>query len=211
MEFYLTYDGRLPASGGEETVKVKHEIRKSIHRQLAELWDTRPELQALGNQLVTLSGYPGQLHYIDAAAMTFAVDDFRFVPLVTGDLNLLCHLDILFLRRDDTTALITKPKDEYGGDLDNRLKIFLDALRIPNNKSELPRGSAVDADESPYFFCLVQDDSLISKFQLEGAKLLVKPSAQPTAKDAEKHVRLVVKVTVKTTMLTMQNMSFLSG
>jgi len=207
VEFFLHYEGRLPSNSGEEVVRIKHEIRQSLHMQLSELWRS-PELRALGEKKLE-SG----ITHKEAVAAQFSLGDFRFVPLITQALRLVCHLDVLFLRREDETALITKPKDKYGGDLDNRLKVFFDALRVPTAAHELPKESKPESHEQPYFYCLLQDDSLITKFQVESAKLLIRPALLDTVKihDIEKHVRLTVRVTTRITALTFENMALLSG
>jgi hypothetical protein len=48
MEFRLTYKGKLPAvSRGTSRAKDKHDIRRTLHPQLRELWKTDPILRAL--------------------------------------------------------------------------------------------------------------------------------------------------------------------
>jgi len=187
-------------------VKAKHDIRQKLHLQLAELWRTTPELRHLAEKESDAK------KYIDTLAGDFTRGEFCFVPLITERLRLVCHLDVLFFRRDPVGALITKPKDVYGGDLDNRLKVFFDALRVPA-VSELPPNSAPEYHEQPYFYCLVQDDSLITKFQVESAQLLDRPRLRGLIADKgiKKHVRLVVKVTTRITSMTLENMAFVTG
>jgi hypothetical protein len=69
----------------------------------------------------------------DFLAGQFARNGYNFVPLVTERLLLLCRLDVLFLRPDPPGSLIKS------GDIDNRLKTLFDALRMPENASELGR------------------------------------------------------------------------
>ena len=57
------------------------------------------------------------------------------------------------------------------GDLDNRIKTLFDALKIPREASALPSDAKPDEDQKP-FFCLLQDDSLITKFSIEADRLL---------------------------------------
>lgn len=199
MEFRLQYEGSLPAKDSSTGVKkTKHAIRKVIHKQLAELWKSA-ELQELHNH----RSAPDTLTYAETIGNQFSVGAFKFVPFITEKLRLVCTLDILFLlRREDADSLISKPKDVYGGDLDNRLKILLDALRIPNNEDELPSGAHPDSVEQPYFYCLLQDDSLITKFQVEADKLL-----RDTSPENQKAVQLIIKVTTKAVVLTIANMA----
>ena len=66
-----------------------------------------------------LDGSGGQINHI-------VCNGNRFVPLVSKAGGFTCSLDILFLRRDDPEGPI-----ESGGDIDNRLKVLLDGLRMP--------------------------------------------------------------------------------
>jgi hypothetical protein len=61
-----------------------------------------------------------------------------------------------------------------GGDLDGRLKTVFDALRLPDNKAET-NDATPTADEDP-FFCLLQDDKLISEVSVTTDELLVLPN-----------------------------------
>ncbi|HZO42622.1 MAG TPA: hypothetical protein VFE97_25630 [Methylomirabilota bacterium] len=52
--------------------------------------------------------------------------EFWFVPLISQRAGLIVELDVLFLRPQLPGAVVSS-----GGDLDNRIKTLLDALRIP--------------------------------------------------------------------------------
>jgi len=127
---------------------------------------------------------------------------FQFVPLIIGAIHAVCHVDILFLRREKPGDLLSKPKDEYGGDLDNRLKIFLDALRVPRELAEIPAG-AQPLDEEKPFFCLLEDDSLITRFSVESDTLL-----GPANMGSQTDVSLIAKVTTRLTRLHIGNLDF---
>ena len=91
---------------------------------------------------------------------------FRWLPLVTEAWGLACSLDILFLRRDNPGNLI-----ERGGDIDNRIKVLLDAWRRPRDANEV-RGQQPAEGESP-FFCLLEDDRLINEVKVNTDRLLL--------------------------------------
>jgi len=190
---------------------VKHKMRQHFHRQLAELWkkDATLALFATGKEVHedNSTGIRTEETRMDKIAKRFVVANYRFLPLVTDELKMLCHLDILFFRREEPGHLVVKPKDVYGGDLDNRMKVLFDALRVPCDVHELPLRSAPDPEnkELPFFYCLLEDDSLISKLQVESVTLLDPPKARE-----EKDVRLVIKVTTRVTTLTIGNLGFLS-
>src|SRR5205807_5039259 len=92
---------------------------------------------------------------------------YKFIPLVTEDLCLRCSIDILFLRPEEPILLMK------GGDLDARIKTVFDALRIPSNLQEAG-GIGPQEDEEP-FFCLLEDDKLISEIRVVTDQLLVLP------------------------------------
>lgn len=150
MRFTLTYSGDLRANGG---IKHKHDLRKAFHEQLATLWQQQP----LVDYRLWFDGSKSKA----TVNLNRKIREFKFVPLVSPDLHLICKLDIFMLRPGDTGAIITQ-----GGDIDNRLKTLFDALRIPNNESELPKGVFPEANETP-FFCLLEDDVLISAVSVQ--------------------------------------------
>lgn len=83
---------------------------------------------------------------------------YRFVPLVSEHLKLSCGLDITFLRRD----MPGLPLIHSGGDIDNRMKVLLDALQMPPPDCSQLIGQTKQADEDPYFYVLMEDDKLIA-------------------------------------------------
>lgn len=107
---------------------------------------------------------------------------FRFVPLITRDEGLGCALDILFLRRDHPGNFV-----KSGGDIDNRIKVLLDALRMPQNCDEAPDKQEPEQDP---FFCLLEDDSLITDLKITTDRLL----APKSEGEREHDVRLVIHV-----------------
>lgn len=104
------------------------------------------------------------------------------------------ELDILLFRRQELGHLV-----QHGGDLDNRLKTLLDALRMPTAQ-EIPPGDAPGAGEQP-FHCLLEDDALVSKVSVETERWL------ENAPDG--HVALVISVVARPTLGTINNISLL--
>lgn len=111
---------------------------------------------------------------------------FTFFPLATKRWDLVCDLEILFLRAEKPGALFPNTR----GDLDNRLKVLFDALTMPEHAEQLPKGVAPEATQDP-FFCLLEDDKLITSFRVNSERLLDVPPGG-------NHVKLVIGVTVKT-------------
>jgi hypothetical protein len=196
VEFRLLYSGRvLGASRTDTRAALKHEIRKTFHPQLRRLWDNNKNLRSLQSyaafeeELHAIGKkYSGSLHSKALADLQDKRDEqegsfvirgrellvrewnrfgYRFLPLITEKHALKCSLDILFLRPEEPGLLINS------GDIDNRVKTVFDALRIPKNSSETG-DSVPTADEDP-FFCLLEDDKLISEVRIVTDQLLLLP------------------------------------
>jgi hypothetical protein len=143
MQFRLIYQGRLPAaSSGDKRTEEKHAIRRVLHKQLLELWSKNYFLKnfVLGR---TPEVFPdGKLiSVMYDMAKDYQRSGYCFLPLVRSSLGVMCSLDILFLRRDEPGDLIRS-----GGDIDNRIKVLFDALRVPE---EHEVRDAPSADEDP--------------------------------------------------------------
>ena len=143
MELRLLYEGSLHSQAGSNArTAEKHAIRKALHPQLREAWNEFPFLRRNVNAYATETSY----HKFG----------FHFIPLVNGQQAPHCRLDILFLRRDAPGNLIRS-----GGDLDNRMKVLFDGLKMPSSADEL--GSATPGQDENPFFVLTEDDSLITE------------------------------------------------
>jgi hypothetical protein len=71
------------------------------------------------------------------------------------------------LRRDQPGNVIVS-----GGDLDNRLKVLFDALRLPQNCDEVLNVPVGQPDDGP-IFVLMEDDRLIVDVKVASDRLLV--------------------------------------
>lgn len=193
MEFRLVYEGILPAqSGGNAHLREKHAIRKEIHKQLKTLWYVQAPLVGFATHRMisddASTGEHREWTSLDEIAAKYKRFGFNFAPLVGRHFGLVCSLDILFLRRENPGAVITQ-----GGDLDNRIKLLFDALRMPKDGAELPTGCVPDEGEKDYFFCLLEDDLLITEFAVTSDRLL----APLRSGDGPNDVYLVIKVKIK--------------
>ncbi len=210
MEFRLIYRGSLHGAGrGDTRAPEKHRIRKEFHVQLAELWKQNPLLREQLEKPViryktppNLVSYPGpgveivepaphgytalSKPWVQHLAEMYQRFGYRFVPLVREQYGTTCSLEILFLRRDNPGSLVSS-----GGDIDNRIKVLLDALRMPGNESEVAGYPPADT-ENP-FFCLLEDDKLITGISVTTDRLLLL-----RADDEKEHdVFLVILVKTK--------------
>jgi hypothetical protein len=106
-------------------------------------------------------------------------------------------LEILFLRPDRPGGLV------WAGDIDNRLKTLLDALRIPEATENYSKRTP-SAGEVP-FFCLLEDDKLITKVSVETDRLLEAVNGQLI----DPHdARILVNVTLRPYELFLGNLHF---
>jgi hypothetical protein len=222
MLFRLTYTGPVrstqrDAIGTQRDPGAghKHEIRRVFHAQLKQLWATN---KFLSTHTVDLSDshsstrpiadnasrWAGELPqtkvpFSEALANGYKEHGYRFVPLVCESFSLLCSLRILFLRRDMPGSVVT------AGDIDNRLKTVIDALRRPRNLQELAGNENPQNGEDP-FFVLLEDDKGVTHLEVETDTLLDPPVSD---KDADVALaRLVITVELKPYNLTYFNLSF---
>jgi hypothetical protein len=162
MEFTLYYRGPLKANRG---ARDKHILRQHFHRQMRALWKQLP-----------LSGFtrlwdPSGPH--DDLQIGHQLGAYTFVPLVGDRVSLVAELEITMLRPQAPGAIIA-----LGGDIDNRIKTLLDALRMPRDPKEIPKTTGPSPDEVP-FFCLLEDDSLVTRLSVATDRLL-EPVAGPS-------------------------------
>lgn len=218
VRFRLTYEGELhPSANDNSYTWNKHQIRKIFHPQLKRLWESTAFLQEGADHpipsqsvqvhpskealmFVTLRPFAGRVQRLGAH---FARGDYNFVPLVTEDLFLLCEIDVLFLRQDPPGKIISS------GDIDGRLKTLFDALRIPRGTEEIQEREGKYVGPTQYerpFYCLLEDDKLISRVTVETDTMLEAVGGGiPSKSDA----RLVVTVTARPSRVEYANIPFL--
>jgi hypothetical protein len=219
MKFALTYDGELPGSGNKPKPRDKWHIRRHLHPQLAELWQTHPVLKrfAHGNWVPKGGAYglyethhsiplsepsPTELLRQQGREDLFepiVAGGHRFHPLVRESMALICGLDILFLRKEEPGALI-----KQGGDIDNRVKTLFDGLKAPSEHDMQLQFRGEEELPDP-FYCLLQEDALISDVNIRTGQLLTRP--QSNVRD----VRLVIEVTVKVTQVRIYNLALIGS
>jgi hypothetical protein len=171
-----------------------------LHPQLRELWDKDEFLKEYRNDpVVRVQPTEPSRTIGEAMIQTFTRFGIKFLPLVSKQYcDLACSLDILFLRRDDPGNLI-----KSGGDIDNRIKVLLDALRVPQDAEEVS-GFTPTADQIP-LYCLLEDDRLVTGINITTDRLL---TAVPEG-GHENDVHLIIKVQTQLLRVTIANLSFL--
>ena len=197
VEFRLLYSGELLAASREDTRAAhKHEIRRTFHPQLRRLWNLENNLRKLaqlywGRSLKGKKNYaiPSEQEIFEQGIRSFSENwgrnGFKFVPLVTDEMALRCSLDILLLRPQEKRFIFTQ------GDIDGQVKTLFDALRIPKNFAEAG-GIGPQQDETP-FFCLLEDDRLVTEVRVLADQLLLLPS-QRDCKATDSFVIIDVKL-----------------
>jgi len=170
MQFTLTYEGRLRSNAKPAD---KHAMRRHFHQQLSTLWNLRPLSEI--RDWVQVAPADG------AFSILKSVHGFSFAPLVCEKLHAVAELEVDLLWPQRPGSIFVN-----GGDIDNRLKTLFDALKIPSEPSALPKDTVPLDGEEP-FFCLLEDDSLISKVTVNTDRLL-EPEADPSV------VKLLIRV-----------------
>jgi hypothetical protein len=182
LRFRLFYSGPLLASQGGERAgqperrpEHKHALRKEFHKQLKGLWEADRFLREtrfpkyrrdydtqrlIGEASGWNSRTEETVSMSEWVADKYRENGYRFVPLVRGEFALSCKLDVLFLRIGDGHSVFT------AGDVDNRIKTLIDALCKPLSGSSL-RGNETPGEGEDPFYCLLEDDKLITGFGVE--------------------------------------------
>ena len=177
MDFYLTYEGPLRSNGSPTE---KHQIREHFYSQLVNVWNL-PHLRGGHRYLLEPDGSLNVLK---------KVKDVTFAPLICNKLRFFCDLDITLLWHDEPGSIVNR------GDIDNRLKTLFDSLTCPDsNQLEQVLKKYSLADKQPYF-CLLEDDKLISSIKVQTQTLLKDNDADT--------VFLIIKVTINTSQLDLK-------
>ena len=190
MELTLTYRGPLP-SGQAKNKKarnhrngVKLTMREHFHAQLMYSEYCRTASQVGAGTFLLNQIKPDQFPSSWSAVRVPKVK-VLFAPLVITSLylKLVCELDIEILSRDEPGSIV------HSGDLDNRLKVLIDALRMP-----LPNENSIyTPPENKVCFCLLEDDKLITRFQAKTSRLLRPLSDKESLEDVEVTIKAEVR------------------
>ena len=143
------------------------QIREYFHPQIKRLWDIAPILKDPDSRSQTFIANSHGYTSINKEQLIIVSNPEgatqKYLPLVCEQHGLTCSLDILLLRHgDERNALVS-------GDIDNRVKTLIDALRMPVNGEV--RG---DGKENP-LYCLMSNDSLVSSVKVVADFLLAPP------------------------------------
>lgn len=182
VQFRLVYEGRLPSNG---TIAQKQAIRRALQPQIRELWQHEP----LDSRSAWYADEPVEGEY----NILQRVGAFKFAPLVSRTISLVAELNVVMLKPGAPGGAVQR-----GGDIDNRLKTLLDALRCPHSAQELPEADAPGAEEDP-FFCLLEDDDLITDLGVTVDRYLAAPDPR--------NVNVAIFVRTRVTRVTWGNLA----
>ena len=179
MEFTLFYEGELRSNGD---AAHKQKIRRALHPQLKRLWQLDPLASCQNYVQYPPTSIPSTISLIEV------VGDFTFAPLISDKLGLAACIKITMLRPERPGQIV-----QQSGDIDNRLKTLFDALSVPPHLNQIPFGDRPTATEAP-FFCLLQDDRLITSVSVESERLLTQDESAHNS-----HVVILVHVKTRVT------------
>lgn len=180
MRFTLTYRGPLsPSANNSAKVPLKHQIREAFARQIGELRALPP--------LADSQLWEGSSEGLDLREQ---IGGCWFAPLVSKKLHGYAELDVLLLRPGPLGRVV------HAGDLDNRIKTLVDALRMPQHRNEIPHGTELPMEAA--MPVLLQDDALLTRLSVETDRLLNAPLDGSNQGYVEATIRVTTGVTQQT-------------
>lgn len=160
MEMVLFYDGELRPRQ-QINLRDVHRVRAALEPQIRKAWEYPPldecksfwNLSSDGNDVST----------------RLDIGHTQFISVVAASARLHAELDIQLLRAQPPGSLVSN-----SGDIDNRLKTLLDALRVPSR--DQAQTLQADGCLAPgTFCCLLEDDHLVTKMTVSTDRLLTEP------------------------------------
>jgi len=179
MKFTLRYTGKLPSTGNGSAKKPPQKlpviwaIRNEIATQLEGVFLAHPAINSAGS-IHSRAAY-------NVLRVPIMRGGFGFLPLVRVDLETVCALTIKMLVNHEVGSVVTQ-----AGDLDNRIKTLLDALRMPKDNEFM--GNRPTSDPCP---CLLHDDAMVVDLCVSQQRWYSR--LPQTEKDVELHLDVEVK------------------
>ena len=209
MELTLRYSGLLTSNGDKNE---KHRIRKELHPQIETLWkrDTRLSdkySDLLDLQTPSLAGnkfeVPRPLKRNKDFWWRHPLNGWNFIPLFTRIHEAHCELSVRIYRKTESRGVLFE-----GGDIDNRLKTFLDALTVPMRPDQSPNEAASEnPNDWPPLMCLMDDDRSVTKLTVQSIRMLTEPP--PSVRDTTNYVELDVDVIITPVLPLMGTMELM--
>jgi hypothetical protein len=171
VDFTLKYAG-LVMTGPSTVAKLSRtNLREAFHKQLAILWRVHPYLKDLDpgtfprqrQRTQRLDEVAPKVHY--GLWYRCLEGGYDYVPIVHYGHRAHCHLAIRVHSLRAPGGII-----HSGADLDNRLGVVIDALKMPDPTG--PYDESNSTGEEPMMFCLLENDDLVTKISIESFRLL---------------------------------------
>ena len=157
--FQLVFKDEIPSNGNRHQRDTKQGIRQAFHVYLRNVWKNEKLLSKFLDGGLPTVPYPVKRSAPDDDKHPFyraELCGFSWVPLVTKRNRLRVDLEIEIL---GDSPRVLKPS----GDIDNRLKVILDGLRMVRQPSEIESDSHGKGSD---LFVLLEDDSLIRNLEV---------------------------------------------
>ena len=134
MKFRLLFEGEIPPRQKED-LPIIHDIRRSLHPQLKQLWEHEPLADLKNGWLAPVGTHDKPYARIEN------IGGKNFAHVIGQHMGAV--LQIVLLRQQARGQLIGE-----GGDIDNRLKTLFDALRLPSKAEVQQLGTKVGDEEA---------------------------------------------------------------
>jgi hypothetical protein len=168
LVFQLVYNGEIRSGQRRGVLDKKHEMRLAFGVYLRRLWRQEKALQRFANGLPRVP-YPLRRPAPDDDEQPFyrteSLGGYAWIPLITRRNRMMVHLDIELV---GDAPRVLKPS----GDIDNRLKVVLDSLRMVRQPSEIGTATTKGCDD---LYVLLEDDSLIHNLTVTATPSLGSP------------------------------------
>lgn len=192
----LVYRGSLPAcQPNDQKSDAKQRIRLKFSGQLEQHWLTTPVLKEPYELDLVATGHLKHRQITPEAPYEMypqcCVSEFgyRIFPLVCRYNGLIAEIEMQVLRRSDPGGILNGIAD-----IDNQLKVIFDALRMPLAENELPGNMRGSGSLNDRLFCLLEDDSLITRLLVDTDRLHTPQDDPDEPKDyAEVNIKVVVR------------------
>jgi hypothetical protein len=178
MVFQLVYPDVIPSAQKRGTLRIKHQMRRAFGVYLRKVWRHEKLLaDFLVNGLPTVP-YPQKRSAPDDDKQPFyrsQLAGYSWIPLVSSRNRLKVDLNIEILSPSPGFL-------KANGDLDNRLKVVLDSLRMVRQNTEI---DSADAGRGEDLFVLLEDDSLIHSMEVTAVQSLGSPEEHRVTVDVK--------------------------
>lgn len=184
MEIILTFEGRIPGQRrSPDNQMAVWEMRSAFDHQLSKLWAKSPFEQ--------LNDWYQDRHQKRVPQISKPIGETDFVPFYGRPVGIGVALKVTLL-----TGIPVQKKVVEAGDLDNRFKRVIDALRIPKQQ-EIPNSVTLKSR----FLCLLADDDVVSRIDAETGVYL--------SSDDPQHSFVIVRATPTPIRVTLDNLEML--